>query len=202
MEFLPKPLWQKFGISTIFKDILGLPEAQIAAVVSGCITSCTCVCISEGMFVLKKADFFSSLCCGTKEEALGVPAILEVIFHPWIVWYGWQWVPVHNCSLDKSQPSNFLTHKSRRRCVSVCAEAQYLQSQLLCVSIKEHWRPQILWSCFSITKAGILWVKLRLYLWVTPNTLACSPSSPFTAVPQVTCLEFIIQGKYMNTRFC
>lgn len=68
MEFLPKPLWQKFGISTIFKDILGLSQAQIAAVVSGCITSCTCVCISEGMFVLKKADFFSAFVVGPRKR--------------------------------------------------------------------------------------------------------------------------------------
>lgn len=133
MEFLLKPLWQRFGISTIFKDLLGLSEAQIAAVVSGCMTSCTCVSALLRECLYSRKIFFS-LCCGIKEQALDVPAILEVIFHPRIAWYAWQWFPAPNWFWGKSQPSNLVWHiNPGRRSGSVCAGAEYLQSQLLCV---------------------------------------------------------------------
>lgn len=189
MEFLPKPVWQRFGISTLFEDILGLSEAQIAAVFSGCITSCTCVSALVRECLCSRKQIFFSLCCGIKEQALDVPAILGVIFHPWIAWYGWQWVPVHNCSLGKTQPSNILWHiNPGRRRGSVSAGAQYVQSHLLCVhqGALESTDPlEFLWP-----RQGWYFVGEALCAHeaaphkMTPNTLHCRPSSPFTAVPK------------------
>lgn len=158
-----------------------------------------CVFISERMFVLNKAFVFS-LCCGTKEEALDVPVIVEVIFHSWVAYYGWQWVPVHNCSLDKSQLSNLLWHiNPGRRSVSVCAGAQYLQSQLFCV----HQGALETTDPLELLQHSRGWYFVHEGLCAreaapvsdTKHPLLCSPSFPFTAVPQVTSLEFIIPGE-------
>lgn len=163
-----------------------------------------CVCISEGIFLLRKADFFFSLCCGIKEEALDVPAILEVIFHPWIAWYGWQWVSVHNYSLGKSQPSNFLWHINPSwRSISVCAGAQHLQNQLLCV----HQGALETTGPLELLQHSQDWYFVAEDLCAheavseSKHPVLQSIISIFSNV-RAMCLEFIIQGEHMKTRFC